>query len=261
MKFEWIKYLRLYRKVMSANLIGLVFFCSPVFGAQLCQPQLHNDIVIEAESLLFRDQQNRFRIGPSGHLYFDVHRVDLDEIQRASLTQYNQTIRHDVPYLRQVLTQELTTAWRALDEVIVAELGKQSSLGSELHQYYQHLNIRMEDALMSADKMPVFDHQALLNVVAELRASLPLFIQMITIRGLQDVARLSEGQESKLQFISTKMGALQDKLTQEITLQRQRVQVLHQDVCQRLSDWQAQEKIISSLIPALSNWKTVTIRD
>ncbi|WP_394211576.1 DUF2884 family protein [Enterovibrio calviensis] len=229
-------------------------------AAESCRPELHGDIAIKADNVLIESNNNKFRIDPKGNLFFDVHRVALSEAQRASLTEYNKTIRNDLPFIGRSLSEELHTSWLALDGVLSAELGERSALRGEVGQFHQHLQNQVSTSLYDLDRSPQLKHQALTTAVRELEASVPQLIATVSSRGLMDIAMLSEGKSNKMQFISQKMAALQNKLADEVRLQRDRTLDVQQEVCQRFAQWQVQEAEIASLIPALSSWKTVTVR-
>lgn len=232
---------------------------SLVFAAPICEPQLHNDILIFSDALVFKRSDNLVRIEPNGDLYLDVEPVALDELQRGFLSQYNQMIRFDFPYLHQLFQNQLKDSWTAFDSIIVAELGENSSLGKALKNYHLELEQKMNQVLVNQDKRPFLDHKALRKMQIELRASLPIFLQMISVQGLGDLARQSVGKANKLAYMSNKLNRLQDLLTKEMLVQREQGNALYQDVCKRLEQWQAQEQIISRLVPALADLKTVTL--
>ena len=244
-----------------SSVLGAAFFSiSALASEQLCQPELHGDIGIHSGDLLIRDRQNLFRIDTKGNLFFDVHKVALSDEQRASLTAYNHTIRNDVSFIRQSLHRELQQSWQALDDVLINELGNASRLRNELGRFHQHLQTRLTASFKGADSQPFFNHQVLTDTVQEIQSGVPIFIAMIASEGLQDFASMSGDQQNKMQFISDKMANLQSRLVDEIDTQRRRSEDLQQEVCNRFTHWQHQETLIAELIPALSQWKTVTVR-
>ncbi|WP_028023024.1 DUF2884 family protein [Enterovibrio calviensis] len=243
-------------RVFCFILATLPFFAT----AETCQPELHGNLAIEADNVVFENNNDMFRIDATGNLFYDVHRVALSDAQRASLTEYNQIIRTDLPFIGRTLTEELHTSWLALDGVISAELGEKSELRGEVGKFHQYLQDRVNTSLYSPESLPVLNHQALTLVVREVEASIPQLIATVASRGLMDIALLSEGKSNKMQFISQKMATLQDKLEDEVKQQRNRTLIAQQEVCERFEQWQMQEAEIASLIPALSGWKTVTIR-
>ncbi|WP_407331389.1 DUF2884 family protein [Enterovibrio sp. 27052020O] len=245
----------------ASRVLCFVLAMLPFFAvAELCRPELHGNIAIDADNVMIENNNEMFRIDSKGNLYFDVHRVALSDAQRASLTAYNKTIRNDLPFIGRTLSEELHTSWLALDGVITTELGETSTLRGEVGQFHDYLQERVSTSLYSPDRDPVLNHEALTLAVRELEASIPQLIATVSSRGLMDIAMLSEGKGNKMQFISKKMAVLQNKLAEEVKLQRDRTLSVQQDVCQRFAQWQAQEAEIASLIPALSSWKTVTVR-
>ncbi len=230
-----------------------------VFAALSCEPQLHNDILISSDALVFKYPDNLVRIEASGDLYLNVKPVALDELQRTFLSQYNQMIRFDFSYLQKRFQTQLKRSWAAFDRIIVAELSEDSSLRHAVKNHYLEFEKKMERILVDQDKRPFFDHKALRNMQIELRASLPIFLQMISMQGLSDIAQQSAGKTNKLAYMSNKLNRLQDLLTKEMLVQRDQGNKLYQDVCQRLLQWQAQEQIISRLVPALADLKTVSL--
>ncbi len=253
-------------KFLFGSLLGVVAVLSPlrlqasVISENTCRPTLHGDIGIRSGSLLIRDRDNLFRIDPKGNLFFDVHKVALTAEQKDSLTLYSETIRNDVPYFRQSLVNEVRESWQALDKVIVSELGNESQLRTELGQFHLHLQRRIAASFLGRDSMPFFDHQAITETITEIEAGVPIFLSMISSQGMRDLATLSEDQENKMTFIAEKMSMLQTKLYDQIDLQRRRSQDFQRDICHRFARWQHQESTIAELIPALSDWKTVTLR-
>lgn len=247
--------------IKAVQVCGLVVaFSSLSVSAEMCHPELHADIFVDNESLVIQNKSNTFRIGPKGDLFFDVHKVALNDSQRASLTAYNHTIRNDLPFISHTFSQELYTAWQALDKIIALELGDKSVLRGELGEFHKHLQRRLISSFYDANRFTHFNHQALSEAVIEFEESAPQLIAKVSSRGLLDIALLSEGEANKMQFISQKMADLQEQLINEVTAQRRRSQAIQKEVCNRLSLWQTQEETISELIPALSGWKTVTVR-
>lgn len=245
-------------KMLKASAILTLWL--PFFAAaDSCRPELHGDIEISADSVIIEKNNNRFRIEPNGNLYVDVHRVKLNDAQKASLTAYSKTVRNDLPFIGRSLSEELHNSWMALDGVIAAELGDSSALRGELGDFHQHLQRQVMASLYSPDRSPYLKHKALEMAVQEIEASVPQLIATVSSRGLMDIATLSAGESNKMQFISRKMATLQNRISDEVRVQQNRTQGLRQDVCTRLSQWQEQEAEISSLIPALSGWKTVTV--
>lgn len=228
-------------------------------AAQTCRPELHSDIQIDADSVIIEQNNNRFRIEPNGNLYVDVHRISLNDAQKASLSAYSKSVRDDLPYIGRSLSEELNTSWMALDDVIVDELGNDSALRGELGQFHQYLQGQVASSLYAPDRSPHLKHQALASAVREIEASVPQLVATISSRGLMDIANLSLGHANKMQFISEKMLALQNRISDEVKVQQARTRGLRQEVCSRLSLLQAQESEIGELIPALSGWKTVTV--
>ncbi|PKF50072.1 DUF2884 family protein [Enterovibrio nigricans] len=244
------------------SVFGLALLALPFLSeAAVCSPDLHSDIAIEADNVIIESNNNRFRIEPAGTLFVNVHRIDLNDEQKASLSAYSKAVRNDLPYIGRTLSQELQTSWLALDGVIADELGDTSSLRSELGQYHQYLQTRVNASLFNAEReAPQLNHTLLKQTVREVEASVPQIVATVSSRGLMDIAVLSEGQTNKMQFMSEKMAVLQDRLVGEAKLQRDRTKTLQKDLCQRLNAWQQHEEAISHLIPALSGLKTVTIR-
>ncbi|WP_325891650.1 DUF2884 family protein [Grimontia sp. NTOU-MAR1] len=233
----------------------------PLFvTAESCRPELHGDIEIKSNSIFIEQNNNTFRIEPNGNLYVDVHRVSLSDAQKASLTAYSERVRADLPYFSKSLSDELKTSWRALDGVLAAELGEQSSLRGEFGQFHQYLQRSVSASFHAEDHSPQLNHKVLTNTVRELEASLPHLIATVSSRGLMDIAALSAGQNNRMEFISNKMARLQNKLADEVRVQRNRTVDVRQELCSRLGVWQEQESEISELIPALKGWKTVTVR-
>lgn len=248
-------------KIKAAGVFGFwMAFVSVSANAEMCHPKLYADVLIDADNLVIQKSSNTFRIDPDGNLFFDVHKVALNASQRASLSAYNHTIRNDLPFIRHSFSQELNTSWLALDNIIALELGDNSILRGELGEFHKHLQRRINVSFFDVNRSSQFNHQSLSEAVQELEGSIPQLIAKVSSRGLLDIARLSEGEENKMQFISQKMADLQEKLINEVTLQRRRSQAFQKEVCNRLGQWQTQEETISALIPALSGWKTVTIR-
>ncbi len=229
------------------------------FAVPTCEPRLHKDILIFSDSLVFKETDNAVRIEQDGDLYLNVKPLALDELQRAFLSQYNQMIRFDFSYLHKLFQNQIKATWAAFDRIIVAELGDNSSLGQALKNYHIELLQKIDKVLVDQDKRPFLDHKALRELQIELRASLPIFLQMISVQGLSDIAQQSAGKTNKLAYMSNKLNRLQELLTKEILVQREQGNKLYQDVCQRLLQWQAQEQIISRLVPALADLKTVTL--
>ena len=228
--------------------------------AESCRPELHSDIEIKSNSIFIEQNNNKFRIEPNGNLYVDVHRVSLSDAQKASLTAYSERIRSDLPYFSKSLSEELQTSWRALDSVLAAELGEQSTLRGEFGHFHQHLQRSVSASFFTEDHSPQLNHKALIHTVSELETSLPHLIAIVSSRGLMDIAALSAGQKNRMEFISNKMATLQNKLADEVHVQRNRTVEVRQELCSRLGAWQEQESEISALIPALKGWKTVTVR-
>ncbi|KXF80126.1 DUF2884 family protein [Enterovibrio coralii] len=244
------------------SVFGLVLMALPfVSKAAVCSPDLHSDIAIESDNVIIESNNNRFLIDPNGMLFVNVHRVKLSDEQKASLSAYSQAVRQDLPYISRTLSQQLQTSWKALDDVIADELGDKSGLRSELGQYHDYLQNRVNASLYNAErKAPQLNHTLLLQTVREVEASVPQIVATVSSRGLMDIAVLSEGQTNKMQFMSEKMATLQDRLVGEAKLQRDKTKVLQKDLCQRLNAWQQHEENIADLIPALSGLKTVTVR-
>ncbi|WP_154124505.1 DUF2884 family protein [Grimontia hollisae] len=242
---------------LSCVLMAMLPF---VVAAENCRPELHGDIAIKSDSIFIEQNNNRFRIEPDGNLYVDVHRVSLNEAQKASLTAYSKTVRSDLPYFSKSLSDELQTSWQALDSVLAEELGDRSSLRGEFGQFYQHIQRSVAASFYSEDFSPQLKHQVLTNAVRELEASLPQLIATVSSRGLMDIAALSAGQKNRMEFISNKMATLQNKLADEVKAQRDRTSGVRRELCSRLDKWQAQEAEIAALIPALNGWKIVTVR-
>ncbi|NGN98126.1 YggN family protein [Grimontia sp. S25] len=243
-------------KVSCALLAMLPFLAA----ADACRPELHGDIEIKSNSIFIEQNNNTFRIEPNGSLYVDVHRVSLNDAQKASLTAYSERVRADLPFISKSLSDELQTSWRALDGVLAAELGEQSSLRGEFGQFHQHLQRSVSASFYAEDHSPQLNHRALTHTVRELESSLPQLIATVSSRGLMDIAALSAGQNNRMEFISKKMATLQDKLANEVRVQRNRTVGVRQELCSRLGVWQDRESEISELIPALKGWKTVTVR-
>lgn len=247
-------------KNVASLCVFIIGFSPFLVSAKTCQPELHGDVIIDADSIVIENKNNLFRIDPKGNLFFDVHKVKLNEEQRASLTSYNQTIRNDLPFISQSFSQELYNYWFALDALIASELGDKSSLRAEFGRFHQHLQGGVNSSFYDLNRFPHLDHEKLTQAIYELNSGVPQLIATVSSRGLMDIALLSEGEENKMQFMSQKMATLQEKLMDEITVQRQRTQAVQKDVCNRLGQWQIQEESISALIPALAEWKTVTMR-
>lgn len=250
--------------VSLTNMLRLSCFLMAVLpflaAAESCRPELHGDIEIKSNSIFIEQNNNRFRIEPDGNLFVDVHRVNLNEAQKASLTAYSKTVRSDLPYFSKSLSDELQTSWQALDSVLAEELGDRSSLRGEFGQFYQHIQRNVTASFYSEDFSPQLKHRVLTNAVRELEASLPQLIATVSSRGLMDIAALSAGQNNRMEFISNKMATLQSKLADEVKAQRDRTSGVRRELCSRLDKWQAQEAEIAALIPALNGWKIVTVR-
>lgn len=246
--------------INAMRIFGFVAtFVSFSVNADVCHPKLYADVLIESESVVIQKNSNTFRIDPKGNLFFDVHKVALNDAQRASLSAYNNTIRNDLLFISHSFSQELYTSWLALDMLIASELGKKSVLRGELGEFHQYLQGRINASFYDENRFTHLNHQALSETVRELEGSVPLLVAKVSSRGLLDIALLSEGKENKIQFISQKMSSLQEKLIGEVAILRQRSQDIQMEVCNRLRQWETQEETISELIPALSGWKTVTV--
>ena len=243
-----------------------VFFCVFIMGifsfsvhAKMCQVQLHGDILIEADNLLIESNNNLFRIDAKGNLFFDVHKVNLNTAQRDSLASYNETLRKDLPYFSESFSKELYMSWVAVDKVVSSALGEKSMLALEINKYHQYLQNRIKASFYTEDRRARLDHQMLSNALQELKMSLPQLIASVSTHSVTDIAALSKGQKNKMIFMSEKMANLQEQLFNEVGMQGRRLQAIQEDVCTRLGLWQIQEKRISDLIPALSQWKTVSM--
>lgn len=239
--------------------IILLLFSLPI-KAQLCIPKLHGDVEIKSDNLLIKSQDGSFQIASNGDLFFDIHKVALDPKQRASLTAYNKTIRTDLPFIYQAFSQELKKSWLGLDKLFLNEFGQNSVLRRDFEQFHQHLQNQIRLSFYKKDNTPHFDHKKLTDTINELKISIPQLISSVSVRGLVDIAKLNINKENKIQLMSEKMQQLQDKLTNEVNKMVNRNQNMQKEVCSRLLQWQVQESNIANIIPALAQWKTVTIQ-
>ncbi len=242
--------------------LGLMLILLAMAGntlASQCYPQLHNDIITRDGNVRIVQNGEVFTIDDQGMLKFDVHKVSLREEQKKALADYHKMLVTDLPYMRLTLRDELNNVVRHVDSLLVEQLGAQSQSRRQLAQFHQQVESQVNGVFGSTE--PQLKHQQLLDFSLQFEGQVRQLMINVGVSGMKDLALqpIPEGTE-RLVMITERLAALQNDVEALLRDQQPKVVELTANFCQRLAKWEQQEVEIQSLIPALKDWRSVTLQ-
>lgn len=247
--------------------ITLLFFTSfialsnPVFAEEKqssCRPVLHSDLLLDDQNLIIKNKSITYYIDPKGNINNGLKSIELNENQQELLTNYQQKLRQDLPFMKQYMTKEITNVWSVFDKLFAKELGEQSALRLELNKFHTKLHQDIDKAYTVENDNVRLLHKELVTAVNEFDKAIPKFISSVAHSSFKDILKISAGQNNRMKFIANKVMVLQEQFINDVKTQRKKAGEVRKNVCDIFSAWQEKEKQINQLIPELAKLKVVS---
>lgn len=213
-----------------------------------CQVTLRDDIRVTPDYVEVTRTGDTLKITPQGDVLRNGQPVTLNAQQRQLAQNYQQEVRHDLPWIKTETERQLDAGKQALDAVVVDKLGQNSRVRQRLVTLNQGMKAQLGRVIeQPAPQQLVFHHQA----VTQLRQSSQQLLQQALGGMLQDSLNESSTMavgkgENPLQAL---MG-MQQSLKQTLKAQENNFKTLGRTICQRAERMENQRAALVKALPA-----------
>lgn len=222
-------------------------------AAYKCPVQPQDDITISAQTVEIVGASGNLVINKNGDVTRNGKALVLSDAVRAQAVTLQQGIRGDFPYINDGVRSRLVVAQKALDGIIVKQLGKESNVRNRLTALTADLTKEMEKVLEPRQDGFVFHHQALSQVESNSRT----VVQSAMGGVLQDsinelgVQALAKGGKSNnpLQAVLGSLGGVQQEIKDEWKKQEKDFDQFGKDACGRLTALDSQRAALIKALP------------
>lgn len=233
---------------------------------QQCQLQLNNDLLIERQQVqLLSNNQPLWRINNDGKLWLDNQPVKTDADTRKLLQQYQQGVRQQAEDTVLIVTEAMSLASTAVEQVLTELTGKPLSKNKPLQQVLQNIHHSTDSIIVrrgeqleirgsqlhQLDKAfgPEFD-AAIEQLVQESMGSILWQLGKAMMGGSGDFEQRMNAFGQRIELFGEQ---LEQSMTASATVLEQRGDAL----CQQLQQLDQLETAIQLKIPAMVKYDVV----
>ncbi|KMJ46185.1 hypothetical protein AB204_05140 [Xenorhabdus khoisanae] len=229
------------RRIMIAA--SLLFVFQAQAGSE-CQMTLKDDIIVTPNSVQIVGANGNLKISPDGSIMRDGKALSLNAEQRKQAQQYQQTIRQDLPWVKEKAQNRLSSARQSLDKVVADMMGQDSNVRNRLSQLESGLNKQIDKVIETRANGFAFNYQAIKQVESEGQKLVEQSLGGILQDSINEMSRKkSEQNDGGNQLLMSLLGGLggkQNSFDAEWKKQEQELKRLKEEVCGKASNLEQQ---------------------
>ncbi|KAB8305362.1 DUF2884 family protein [Erwinia endophytica] len=208
-----------------------------------CSVKPQDDIVITPQTVQVVGASGNLVITPTGDVQRNGQAVTVDNATRQKAIDYQTALRQDLPWVDQGARQRLEKGRVALDKVVVEKLGSDSNVRHRLSKLDSQLKDQMNRIIEHRSDGLTFHHQAIDQVRQDGEKLVQSAMGGVVQDSLNEMGSSKQaGGSNPLQAIMGNLGGLQQSLQAEWRNQEQDFQNFGHEVCNRVSNLEAQRK-------------------
>jgi len=208
-----------------------------------CSVNPQDDIVITPQTVQVVGANGNLVITPTGDVQRNGQAVTVDNATRQKAIDYQTALRQDLPWVDQGARQRLDKGRAALDKVVVEKLGSNSNVRNRLNKLDSQLKEQMNRIIEHRSDGLTFHHQAIDQVRQDGEKLVQSAMGGVVQDSLNEMGSKQAGNGSNpLQAIMGNLGGIQQSLQAEWRNQEQDFQNFGHEVCNRVSNLEAQRK-------------------
>ncbi|MBD2811368.1 DUF2884 family protein [Xenorhabdus sp. Vera] len=237
--------------------IATLLFATQMIVAQAqagsgCQVTLNDDIIVTPKSVQVVGAGGNLKILPDGSITRDGKALSLNAEQRSKAVQYQQTIRQDLPWVKQEALSHLASARQSLDKVIVDTMGKESNVRNRLSQLESGLNKQIDRVIETRANGFAFNSQAVKQVESEGKKLVEQSLGGILQDSINEMSSKKSDQngggKQMLMSLLGGLGGVQNGFDTEWKKQKKELKRLKEDVCSKANGLEQQHIALMNLI-------------
>lgn len=210
-----------------------------------CSVNPKDDVIIKPQSVQVVGANGNLEISPQGDVSFNGQKANIDNATRQKAIDYQNALRRDLPWVDNGATTRLERSRVALDKVIVEKLGANSNVRNRLTTLDGQLKQQMNRIIEHREDGLTFHHQAIDQVRAEGEKLVQSTLGGIMQDSLNEMGSSQAASGSNpLQAIMGNLGGLQQAVQAEWKNQEQDFQNFGHEVCNRVTDLEAQRSAL-----------------
>ncbi|KJV49999.1 hypothetical protein VH86_02220 [Pantoea sp. BL1] len=208
-----------------------------------CSVNPQDDVIIKPQSVQVVGTNGNLEISPQGDVTFNGQKANVDNATRQKAIDYQNALRRDLPWVDNGASTRLERSRVALDKVIVEKLGANSNVRNRLTKLDGQLKQQMNRIIEHRPDGLTFHHQAIEQVRADGEKLVQSTLGGIMQDSLNEMGSSQAASGSNpLQAIMGNLGGLQQAVQAEWNKQEQDFQNFGHEVCNRVTDLEAQRK-------------------
>lgn len=223
-------------------------------AAWQCQGKPQDDIIISAQQVQIVGASGNLQIARDGAVTRSGRPLTLSEDTRRLAMALQRDLRRDIPWIDQGIETRLDRAQRALDSIVVEQLGEDSNVRRRLITMNEQLKAQMRRVLEKRGDGYAFYHRAIDPVEREgqtlvnqaLGGVLQDSINEMSAKGLRQVGK----SENPLQAVLGNLGGLQQSIRREWDKQDDDLRAFGQQACERMQALERQRRALLKALPS-----------
>ncbi|SFU79061.1 Protein of unknown function [Xenorhabdus koppenhoeferi] len=242
--------------------IATILFATQLFATQMivaqaqassdCQVTFNDDIIVTPKSVQVVGVDGNLKILPDGSITRDGKALSLNAEQRSKAVKYQQTIRKDLPWVKQEALSHLASARQSLDKVIVDTMGKESNVRNRLSQLESGLYKQIDRVIETRANGFTFNSQAVKQVESEGKKLVEQSLGGILQDSINEMSsKKSDQNGGGKQMLISLLGGLegvQNGFDAEWKKQEKELKRLKEDVCSKANGLEQQYIALMNLI-------------
>lgn len=210
-----------------------------------CGVNPQDDIIISPQNVQVTGSSGNLVITPAGEVQRNGQPASVDNATRQKAIDYQAALRRDLPWIDHGARQRLETGRVALDKVIVNKLGPDSKVRGRLTKLDEQLKQQMNRIIEHRSDGLAFHHKAIEQVRQDGEKLVQSAMGGVIQDSLNEMGSKVNG-DNPLQAVMGNLGGLQQAVQAEWSKQEADFQNFGHEVCNRVTDLEAQRKALQS---------------